>query len=172
LVPSQSRIIPRCANSAAAARVDDTSRADRRRGPVSTGSWLLLAGAVTVMVYAMFVAALLLAGRRGEARALAGFIPDLIVLFRRLLKDPRVPRSRKLLIGALIGYLALPVDLVPDFIPVAGQLDDLIIVALALRSVLRASGPELLREHWPGPTSSLNTLERLAYGRRPTTPQT
>jgi uncharacterized membrane protein YkvA (DUF1232 family) len=99
----------------------------------------------------------------GRSR-LAGFIPDCIVLFRRLLGDDRVPRRRKLLLFALIGYLAMPIDLVPDFIPVAGQLDDAIMVALVLRSVLRAGGPDLLRDHWPGPPSSLNAITRLAYG--------
>lgn len=127
--------------------------------------WLLIAAGVTVAFYLAFVAWLLLAGRRQDARALAGFIPDCIVLFRRLLADHRVPRRNKLLLGALIGYLAMPIDLVPDFIPVVGQLDDAIIVAVVLRTVLRAGGPELLREHWPGPASSLNALTRLAYGK-------
>lgn len=98
-------------------------------------------------------------------RALAGFIPDCLVLFRRLLDDERVPRRRKLLLGAMIGYLALPFDLVPDFIPIAGQLDDAIVVALVLRAVLRSGGQDILREHWPGPPASLNVLLRLAYGR-------
>ena len=133
--------------------------------------WLLIAASLTLAVYAAFIAWLLLTGRRQDARALAGFIPDCLLLFRRLLADERVPRRSKLLLGAVIAYLAMPFDLVPDLIPVAGQLDDVIIVALALRTVLRASGPELLREHWPGPTSSLNALTRLAYGRRPPTPQ-
>jgi uncharacterized membrane protein YkvA (DUF1232 family) len=126
---------------------------------------LLIATAVALAIYAAFVVALLLSGRRQDARALAGFIPDCIVRFRRLLGDDRVPRRHKLLLIALIGYLAMPIDLVPDFIPVAGQLDDAIIVALVLRSVLRASGPQLLREHWPGPESSLEAISRLAYRR-------
>ncbi len=127
--------------------------------------WLLIAAGITFVVYVAFVAVLVLTGRRQDARALAGFIPDCIVLFRRLLADERVPRRHKLLLGALIGYLAMPIDLIPDFIPVAGQLDDAIIVAVVLRSVLRAGGPELLREHWPGPAASLNALTRLAYGK-------
>jgi uncharacterized membrane protein YkvA (DUF1232 family) len=54
---------------------------------------------------------------------------------------------------------------VPDFIPVAGQLDDVLVAALALRYALRSGGPELLREHWPGPDESLQAVMRLAYGR-------
>ena len=126
--------------------------------------WILIALAAAVALYALLVGALLLAGRRTDARAWAGFIPDCVVLVRRLMRDPRVPRSRKLLLGALIAYLALPIDLIPDFIPVAGQLDDAIVVALVLRSVLRAGGRELLREHWPGPARSLAVVERLSFG--------
>ena len=85
------------------------------------------------------------------------------MLFRRLLADQRVPRRRKALVFLMIGYLALPLDLVPDFIPVAGQLDDAILVALVLRIVLRAGGPELLRQNWPGPEASLRLITRLAY---------
>lgn len=125
-----------------------------------------LVAALMLLVYLAFVLALVAAGRRRDARAFAGFIPDCIVLLKRLLGDERVPRRRKLLLGALIGYLALPIDLVPDFIPVAGQLDDAILVALVLRAVLRSGGPELLREHWPGPEASLNVVSRLAYGSR------
>lgn len=132
---------------------------------MSWWQWLLLSLLMLLVAWAVFVLALVVAGRRADARALASFIPDCVVLFRRLLGDDRVPRSRKLIVLALIGYLALPFDLVPDFIPVAGLLDDAIVVALALRLVLRAGGPELLREHWPGPPASLNVLLRLAYGR-------
>jgi len=126
--------------------------------------WLLLALAATLVVYAVLVLALVLAGRRGDARAVASFIPDCIVLFKQLLADSRVPWWRKALLVGLIGYLAMPFDLVPDFIPVAGQLDDAIIVVLVLRTVLRGSGKALLREHWPGPDQSLLLIERLAYG--------
>lgn len=127
--------------------------------------WLLISVAITAAIYLAFVGWLLLAGRRQDAHALVRFIPDCAVLFRRLLADDRVPRRSKLLLGALVGYLAMPFDLVPDFIPVAGHLDDAIILAPVLRTVLRTVGPELLREHWPGPNASLNALLRLAFGR-------
>ena len=115
-----------------------------------------------VGLYAAFVLALVLLGRRSQARALAGFIPDCIVLFRRLLADPRVHGWRRALVVALVAYLALPFDLVPDFIPVAGQLDDLLIVALVLRVILRGAGEEIVREHWPGPPESLRVILGLA----------
>jgi len=124
--------------------------------------WLLVGLAVFALVYAAFVGALVLLGRRGDAGALATFIPDCIVLVTRLARDPRVPRRRKLLLLVLVGYLALPFDLVPDFIPVAGQLDDVIIVALVLRSFVRSGDRDLVRELWPGPEQSLALILRLA----------
>ena len=124
--------------------------------------WILIAAGCTLLIYLAFVVALLLLGRREDARAWAGFVPDCVVLFKRLLADGRVSRGRKVLIAVLVGYLALPFDLVPDFIPVAGQLDDAIFVALVLRTVLRGSGRDLVREHWPGPPASLAVMLRLA----------
>jgi len=113
-------------------------------------------------IYTAFVLWLAVVGRREEARALARFIPDCVVLVTRLAREPRVPRRRKLLLLALAGYLLLPFDLVPDFIPVAGQLDDAIIVALVLRRFLRAGGEPLIRELWPGPQESLALILRLS----------
>jgi uncharacterized membrane protein YkvA (DUF1232 family) len=129
---------------------------------MSSWSWLFVGLGVCVLLYALLVIALLIAGRRESARALAGFIPDCVVLCGRLLRDPRVPRRKKALLVALAGYLALPFDLVPDFIPVAGQLDDVVIVALVLRSFVRGGGEPIVREHWPGPQNSLAIVLRLA----------
>ena len=123
---------------------------------------LLLLAIVAIALYAALVLALIAAGRRGQARALAGFVPDCVVLVRRLLKDGRIPRRRKLALGVLVVYLASPIDLVPDFIPVAGQLDDAILLGLALRWLVRGSGEAIVREHWPGPEESLRVVLRVA----------
>ena len=125
----------------------------------------LIALGVVLAVYALLVLALVLAGRHADARALARFIPDCVVLFRRLLGDPSVARARKLALVLVVAYLTMPFDLVPDFIPVAGQLDDALVVALALRGLVRGAGPELVRRHWPGPEESLNVLLRLSGAR-------
>lgn len=126
--------------------------------------WLpLLAGLLVILaVYLACVTALLLAGRRSEAAELARFVPDCAVLFARLARDSRLPRRYKLLLLGLVGYLALPVDLVPDFLPIVGQLDDAILVAFALRVTLRHAGQEVLQEHWPGSDAGLRMVERLA----------
>jgi uncharacterized membrane protein YkvA (DUF1232 family) len=129
---------------------------------LSVPHWLLFLALATLVVYGGFVGGLALAGRSNDARAVAGFIPDCLVLFRRLLGDSRVPRRRRAIVVALVGYLAIPFDVVPDFIPVAGQLDDAVVVALALRAILRGGGAEMVEEHWPGPRSSLSLILRLA----------
>jgi uncharacterized membrane protein YkvA (DUF1232 family) len=124
--------------------------------------WLAVTLGVLACLWLGLVVVLLATGRRAEARALAGFVPDCLVLSSRLMRDDRVPRRRKLLLAGLLGYLALPFDLVPDFIPVIGQLDDVLIVALVLRRFLRSGGADLVREHWPGPEPSLALLLRVA----------
>jgi len=129
---------------------------------VSWWAWLLVSVGALLAVWASVVVWLLAAGRRGDARALVTFIPDCIVLMTRLARDPRVPRRHKLLLIGLVGYLASPLDLVPDFIPVVGQLDDAIVVGLVLRHFVRAGDEQLIRELWPGPDRSLDLVLRLA----------
>ena len=98
---------------------------------------------------------------RDGLREVARFVPDCAVLAARLLRDPRVPRRRKALLAVLAGYLALPFDLIPDFIPVLGQLDDALFVVLVLRRLVLAD-EELVREHWPGSDRGLDALLRVA----------
>ena len=125
----------------------------------------LIVFGVLLALYALVILALVVAGRRTDARAVGGFIPDCIVLFKRLMGDPAVPRRRKVLLAVLVAYLAMPIDLIPDFIPVAGQADDALFVGLVLRAIVRGGGPDVIRRHWPGPESSLNVVLRLAGAR-------
>jgi uncharacterized membrane protein YkvA (DUF1232 family) len=128
----------------------------------SMAQWALFLGLAVVIVYGLFVAGLALAGRSADARAVAGFVPDCIVLFKRMLGDSRMPRRYRVIVIAMLGYLALPFDVIPDFIPVAGQLDDAVVVVLTLRAILRGGGLEMIEEHWPGPRSSLSLILKLA----------
>ena len=85
------------------------------------------------------------------------------MLLKRLLRDERVPQRAKLPILLIIPYLASPLDLIPDFIPVLGQLDDVVFVALVLRRVVRTAGPDVVEELWPGSERGLRAV--LALGR-------
>jgi uncharacterized membrane protein YkvA (DUF1232 family) len=123
-------------------------------------SWLVLAIVVLLVVYVGLIAALVIGSRQWDIRMIARLVPYCAVLFKRLLADPRVPSRWKVASAFALVYLAVPFDLVPDFIPIAGQLDDAIVVALALRAILRAGGPEMLEEHWPGPAASLALMLR------------
>jgi uncharacterized membrane protein YkvA (DUF1232 family) len=107
-------------------------------------------------------------GRRRAAQEVARFIPDCIVLFKRLLRDPRVPRHAKVAVALLIPYLVLPFDLVPDFIPVAGQIDDAILVVAAIAHITRRTGCEVIEELWPGSERGLGVILAFAAssGRR------
>jgi uncharacterized membrane protein YkvA (DUF1232 family) len=122
----------------------------------------LIVLATVLALYAALVLTLVVAGRKGDARALVRLVPDCVVLFKRLLTDPRVDWWRKAVLVVVIAYVVSPIDLVPDFIPIAGQLDDAILVVLAIRVLLRGPGPRLLSEHWPGPARSLEFIRRLA----------
>jgi uncharacterized membrane protein YkvA (DUF1232 family) len=114
------------------------------------------------LTYLVLLGALLVAGpkgnRLGEALRL---LPDLLRLLRRLAGDPSVPRAARMRLWLLLGYLAIPIDLVPDFVPVLGYADDAIIVSLVLRSVVRRAGAPVVRRHWPGTDDGLAALGRL-----------
>jgi uncharacterized membrane protein YkvA (DUF1232 family) len=95
-------------------------------------------------------------------------LPHLIRLFRRLAADPDLPRGVLIRLSLLLMYLLSPIDLVLDFVPVLGYADDVIIVAIALRSVTRRAGPEALQRHCPGTPQGLQAIRqthsRLARG--------
>jgi uncharacterized membrane protein YkvA (DUF1232 family) len=129
---------------------------------VSLWEWGLVAAASIFAFWSGFVVWLWHAGRQTDARALVGFVPDCFVLLTRLLRERRVSRRRKLVLVALIAYLAFPFDVVPDFIPVAGQVDDVLAVALLLRLFIRSGDEPLVRQLWPGPQRSLELLLRVA----------
>ena len=99
---------------------------------------------------------------RKSAREVIRFIPDCLVLFKRLLKDHRVARRAKVALGLMLAYLAMPFDLVPDFIPVVGQLDDVVLVLAVVGYVVHVSGEEVVRELWPGTDRGLNAVLALA----------
>ena len=123
---------------------------------------LLIAIGVAVAVWAVAIAALWFFGRRVAAVQLARAIPDLVALTRGLLGDPRVPVGSKVLLGGALVWLVSPIDLVPEFIPVLGPLDDVIVVGLVLRHLVRRAGPEVVQDHWRGDPRVLRTALRLA----------
>jgi uncharacterized membrane protein YkvA (DUF1232 family) len=110
------------------------------------------------------IVVLVLLGRRSQARELATMIPNLVVLFRGLLGDPRVARSSKAWLWFAIAWLISPVDLIPEFIPVIGPLDDAIVAAVVLRHVLRRTERAVLADYWRGESSTLDAIIRI--GRR------
>jgi len=116
-------------------------------------------------VYAAAIGVLYLLGKRTAAREVAALLPNLLMLFKGLVKDPRVPRSSKVIIVLGGLWVASPIDLIPEFIPVLGPLDDAVVAALILRHVLRTSGREVVAEHWRGDPATLDRLLRL-FGSR------
>jgi uncharacterized membrane protein YkvA (DUF1232 family) len=127
---------------------------------------LLIAGVVLLAVWLVGVVVLLVLGRKTMARELVTLLPNLIRLFRGLMRDERVPRSSKALLALAALWLASPIDLIPEFLPGVGALDDAIVAALALRHVVKRAGPEVVRDHWHGDPRSLGVLLRLSGAAR------
>ncbi|MFN2591158.1 MAG: YkvA family protein [Actinomycetota bacterium] len=122
---------------------------------------LVFALIAAAAIWAVLVLALLLAGRRTAARELAALIPNLARLFRGLLGDPRVPRGSKVLLLAGMAWIVSPIDLIPEFLPVIGPLDDAVVAALVLRHLVKRAGPDVLHEHWHGDGATLDRILRL-----------
>lgn len=89
-------------------------------------------------------------------------LPDVVRLVRRLVADASLPRGVRLRLWLLLAYLASPVDLIPDVLPVIGWADDVVVVALVLRAVVRRAGSDALARHWPGTPDGLVVVRRLA----------
>jgi uncharacterized membrane protein YkvA (DUF1232 family) len=116
-------------------------------------------GLALVVAWAGLIAFLVVARRSSPGLGdLLRLLPDTIRLLRRLATDRAVPRGAKVRLWLLLGYLALPIDLIPDFVPVLGYADDAIIAAAVLRSVVRHAGLEAVRRNWPGTAAGLDSL--------------
>jgi uncharacterized membrane protein YkvA (DUF1232 family) len=128
--------------------------------------WLeILLGIVAALVgcWLLLVAVLWISKPSGSLlKEALRLLPDLLRLLRRLAGDETLPRGVRVRLGLLLVYLAIPIDLIPDFIPVLGYADDAIVVSLVLRSVVRRAGLEAIERHWPGTPDGLAVLVRLA----------
>lgn len=124
-----------------------------------------------VLAYALFLACLAVYARRHpDVLSLTDALrlgPDILRLVRRLAADRALPRRSRLLLLGLLAYLLLPIDLVPDVLPVVGYADDLVLIAVVLRAVVRSAGPDALRRHWPGSDGGLRLVRALAGLRDP-----
>ncbi|MDP9444571.1 MAG: DUF1232 domain-containing protein [Actinomycetota bacterium] len=138
-------------------------------------TWWNVAAAVLggVLLSCLCLVAALWALRPDDVRIRDGLrlLPDVVGLLRRLATDPALPRGSRVVLCLLLAYLLLPVDVVPDAVPVLGYADDAVVVALALRYVVRRAGWEALDRHWRGTPDGLEALRRLAgpAARRSTT---
>lgn len=116
-------------------------------------------GAAALLSWLAIVVALLLVRPKGNVlREALRILPDVIRLLKNLATDPNQPKGVRIRLGLLMVYLAFPIDLIPDFVPVLGYADDAIIVIAVLRSVVRRVGLETLRAHWPGTEDGFNAL--------------
>ena len=120
-------------------------------------------GVGLLVAWLAMLLALALARPEGTTLAdAARLLPDLVGLVRRLAGDRSLPRSARVTLGLLVAYLLFPIDLVPDVIPVLGYADDAIVVALALRRVVRVAGVEAIERHWRGSEAGMAVVRRLA----------
>ena len=125
---------------------------------------------VVAAVWVLAVMLLLALGRRTQARELATLIPNLLVLFKGLLQDPQVSRRNKAWLWFAVVWLVSPIDLIPEFIPFLGPLDDAVVAALVLRHVLRTTDRSVLTEHWRGDPATLDVITRSRSDRSERTP--
>jgi uncharacterized membrane protein YkvA (DUF1232 family) len=122
--------------------------------------WLVALTIAMSVLLASWIVLVLLARRLppGLLKDLVGFLPDCVTTARRLRHDPRVPRRAKLAVGFAALWVLSPIDLIPEFLPVIGPLDDIVVIALALRYAARAIPREVLHEAWPGKPELLDRV--------------
>ncbi|BCY10947.1 YkvA family protein [Actinoplanes sp. L3-i22] len=126
--------------------------------------WQLLIsiGVALLLIWLALLIALLVAKPdKAQLKEALRLLPDLLRLLRRLASDPTLPRGVRIRLGLLLVYLAVPFDLIPDFIPILGYADDAIIVTAVLRSTVRRAGLDAVRRHWPGTDDGFAALSRL-----------
>jgi uncharacterized membrane protein YkvA (DUF1232 family) len=121
-----------------------------------------VAGGIVLLWLVLLVALWVAKPDEVRLREVLRLLPDVVRLLKRLTGDRALPLRVRVGLVLLLAYVALPVDLVPDFIPVLGYADDAIVIALVLRSVVRAAGPQALERHWPGSPEGLAAVRRLA----------
>jgi uncharacterized membrane protein YkvA (DUF1232 family) len=131
------------------------------------GSWwvnllVALAGGLLLAWLALIVVLLVVRPRGAVLREALRILPDLLRLLPRLAADRTLPHRVQAVLALLLAYLASPIDLVPDFIPVLGYADDAVIVAVALRWVVRRAGAEAVRRNWPGTEDGFAVLRKIA----------
>ena len=125
--------------------------------------WFAGIAAAIVTVWLLLLAALWVAKPDEQRlRESVRLLPDVLRLVFRLARDRNVPMAARVWLWGLLAYLAMPIDIVPDFVPVLGYADDVILVLVVLRAVVRRAGRVKLVEHWPGSPEGLAALERLA----------
>lgn len=117
--------------------------------------------ALILIWLALVVTLMIVRPRGGLLREALRLLPDVLRLLRRLAADRTLPRGVRIRLALLLAYLALPFDLIPDFIPVLGYADDAIIVTAVLRSVVRTAGLDAVRAHWPGTDDGFTAIARL-----------
>lgn len=122
---------------------------------------LLVALAIAFGIWVLAIVALVAAGRRTHAKELAMLLPNLLSLLRGLIRDPRLGRLDKSLLIVAVAWVASPIDLIPEFIPVLGPLDDVVVVALILRRLVRRAGPDVVTDHWRGDPETMQKILRL-----------
>jgi uncharacterized membrane protein YkvA (DUF1232 family) len=123
---------------------------------------IALVAAILLSWLAMVVALVIIRPKGNLLRESLRILPDLIRLLKKLATDQTQPRGIRVRLALLMAYLALPIDLIPDFIPVVGYADDAIVVVAVLRSVVRRVGIEPLRTSWPGTPDGFTALCLLA----------